>query len=257
MVSYSGKAINDPCPGCNPDLPDFDPKECAPSIVVGSFTFSAIPLEPLVSFTRRQIFGRVQVELDIDQPCPDPCNTCCFAATFLEEELRDGWKKVGLQWPEYYKGQQVGWISEIYASPGETGIFKTQRATRVPTEVNGWDPAYEDKGWTPVRGRRYRTCVQLADAYEGDTEKSPYVCSPIFKPPDFYEVAIDPLWLYLPEYALRINLPNPPPLDVLRATVEEQVAAMTPMERREARERVDKLRTYLEAIEEGLEKAGP
>jgi hypothetical protein len=243
--------------------------------VIGSYTLTAEPWAPLGYSNQPEIYGRASVEvttagLDPTKPCPDPCLNCGYTAIWLEEEISPAvWEKVGEHWTETYEGNPVGEIWEVYGSPGaEVGshIYLTQRATKEPKPPD-WDPDYQDAGWPAVRGRHYRSCVQLADAYEGDAETSGYECGParlypdefpVYVPRPPFELEIDPLALLFgaeSKYYIAINLPRPPTMDVLRAQVEEQIAAMTRTERRQARERLEEFRTYLQAIEQGLENA--
>ena len=283
---YTGDAIDNPddkdcgCPGVNPNVRGYKPpshvEPChTPNNVIGSYTLTAEPLAPLGYSNQPEVFGQASVTvvtagLDPAQPCPDPCLTCGFTAIYLEHEVsQDNWEKVGTPVPEFYEGKQVGLIWPIYNSPGTgdgSGVYRTQRAMGDP-KAPDWDPDYQDGGWSAEVGRRYRTCVQLVDAWEGDAPTSGYECGParlypdqfpLSVPPPPFELAIDPLALFFgaeSKYYIAINLPRPPTTDVLRAQVEEQIAAMTPTERRQARERVEELRTYLEAIEQGLENA--
>jgi hypothetical protein len=73
--------------------------------------------------------------------------------------------------------------------------------------------------------------------------------------PSFYEAAIDPLALILRgDIYVKLTLPDPPPIEVLRAQIEELVRTMTPDERKQALERVRAFKDYQNVVEQELNK---
>jgi len=71
----------------------------------------------------------------------------------------------------------------------------------------------------------------------------------------FYEAAIDPLALILRgDIYVKLTLPDPPPIELLKAQIEELVRAMTPEERKQALERVRNFKGYEKLLEQALNK---
>jgi hypothetical protein len=65
--------------------------------------------------------------------------------------------------------------------------------------------------------------------------------------------AIDPLALILSgEVYVKLTLPDPPPIEVLRAYVRSHARTSSAVEKRQALNRVRALRTYLDAVEQEL-----
>ncbi len=71
----------------------------------------------------------------------------------------------------------------------------------------------------------------------------------------FYEAAIDPLALILRgDVYVKLTLPDPPPIELLKAQIEELVRTMTPEERQRALERVRNVKDYGRLLEGALKK---
>jgi hypothetical protein len=65
--------------------------------------------------------------------------------------------------------------------------------------------------------------------------------------------AIDPLALILSgEVYVKLNLPYPPPIEVIRAYARAMARTATATEKRQALNRAHVLRTYIQAVEEAL-----
>jgi len=75
--------------------------------------------------------------------------------------------------------------------------------------------------------------------------------------PSFYEAAIDPLALILRgDIYIKLTLPDPPPIEVLRARIEQLVRTMKPDERKQALERVRAFKDYQNVVEQELLHGG-
>jgi peroxiredoxin len=80
-------------------------------------------------------------------------------------------------------------------------------------------------------------------------------CLPPSLSPGRYEVAIDPLALFLTNKAyVMLTLPDPPPLEVLSRRADRMVAGLDAEDRRRALAEVRKIKTYVEAIESAFDQ---
>jgi murein DD-endopeptidase MepM/ murein hydrolase activator NlpD len=85
--------------------------------------------------------------------------------------------------------------------------------------------------------------------------QEPVAIWPGFYLPRFYdfEAAIDPLALILRgDIYIKLTLPDPPRIEVLRAGIEELVRTMTPDERKQPLERVRAFKDYQNVVEQEL-----
>ena len=77
----------------------------------------------------------------------------------------------------------------------------------------------------------------------------------LFLSPSFYQAAIDPLALLLrSDIYAKLKLPDPPPVEVFKAQIEEVIQKMRPEEKEQALALLKIFRAYAAALEQGLHK---